>query len=341
MDISRRKRLILSKIVTLYTDSGDPIGSKLLNQFLEGVSVSSATIRNEMAELTSLGFLEQPHTSAGRVPTVEGFRYYVENLLQSCPLTEEEQSEIDQAIDSMDSDPDRAADEAARSLAQVTGLAAITTTPRGGNVQLTHYEIFKTGKYNIAIVGVTSVGGVKTRVCRVAQELDNDQLARLETLLNRRFVFVSPEDLNRQMVEEAVAELGKDGKVCAPVLSAVVTIIKSAADVRVYTEGQEKLLDYPEFDTHIKELLELFSDARSMCSYLMPDEPLKVYVGDERGGFGMDSLGVVMGRYRAAGGRYGTLAVAGPVRMNYEFIIPRVTYFRDRLSAALTNPGLQ
>lgn len=340
MDISRRKRLILSKIVALYTDSGDPVGSKLLNSFLQEVSVSSATIRNEMAELTSLGFLEQPHTSAGRVPTVEGFRYYVENLLQSSPLNAQEEAEIDQAIDSMDSDPDRAADEAARSLAKVTGLAAITTTPRGGNVQLTHFEMIKTGKYNVAIVGVTSVGGVKTRVCRVAQELSNAQLAKLESLLNRRFVFVSAEDLSQSMIEEALAELGGEAQVCAPVLSAAATIVKSAAEVRVFTEGQEKLLDYPEFDAHIKELLELFADPRSMRDYLMPDEPLKVYVGDERGA-GMDSLGVVVGRYRAAGGRFGALAVAGPVRMNYGLIIPRVTYFRDRLSAVLTNPGLQ
>ncbi len=340
MDISRRKRIILSQIVALYTDSGDPVGSKILNQFLEGVSVSSATIRNEMAELTSLGFLEQPHTSAGRIPTVEGFRYCVEHMLHSAPLSASEQAAIDTAIDAMDSDPDRAADEAARSLAQVTGLAAITTTPQGGNVQMTHYEIFKTGKYNIAIVGVTSVGGVKTRVCRVAQELEGDLLAKLESMLNRRFVFVSAEDVTDALVREAIGELGADGERCVPVLSAVVTIIRSAADVRVYTEGQEKLLDYPEFDAHIKELLELFSDTENMRNYLVPDEPLKVYVGDERGAFGMDSLGVVLGRYRAAGGRYGALAVAGPVRMNYAYIIPRVTYFRDRLSAALTNPGL-
>ncbi|MEG0913675.1 MAG: heat-inducible transcriptional repressor HrcA [Oscillospiraceae bacterium] len=340
MDISRRKSLILEKIVALYTDSGDPVGSKILNRFLEDISVSSATIRNEMAELTSLGYLEQPHTSAGRVPTVEGLRYYVEHLLQSHPLTAVEQKYIDESVDGMDSDPDRAADEAARTLAMLTGLAAITTTPKGGNVQLTHYEIFKTGKYNIAIVGVSSVGGVKTRVCRVVNEFDNDMLAMAENLLNKVFVFVSPEDLSESLIENVYAELGKNAKLCVPIIAAVVAIIKSASDVRVYTEGQEKLLNYHEFDSHIKELLELFSDTENMRNRLEPDESLKVYVGDEPGAFGMDSLGVVTGRYRAAGGRYGALAVAGPIRMNYGFIIPRVAYFRDRLSAALTNPGI-
>ena len=338
MDIGRRKSIILSKIVSLYTDSGDPVGSKILNQFLDDISVSSATIRNEMAEMTALGLLEQPHTSAGRVPTAQGYRYYVDHLLRVYPLREEEKKSIDETIAEMDSDPDRAADEAARSLADLTGLAAITTTPKGGNVQITHYEIFKTGKYNIALVGVTSVGGVKTRVCRVRREFNAQQLAKLEEILNRSFVFVSPEDLTAARTQEAMAELGDRAGLSIPVFMAACTIIRSAQEVRVYTDGAEKLLAYREFDSHIRELLELFSDAEQMREHLDADEPLKVYVGDEPGAFGMDSLGVVMGKYRASGGRHGVLAVAGPVRMNYGFIIPRVSYFRDRVSAALTNP---
>lgn len=339
MDIGRRKSIILSKIVSLYTDSGDPVGSKILNQFLDDISVSSATIRNEMAELTALGLLEQPHTSAGRVPTAQGYRYYVDHLLRVYPLREEEKKFIDESVAEMDSDPDRAADEAARSLANLTGLAAITTTPKGGNVQMTHYEMFKTGKYNIAIVGVTSVGGVKTRVCRVRRELTPAQLGTMENLLNKVFVFVSPEDLSQERVQEAFELLGPDAELSRPVLQAVFAIIRGAQEVRVYTDGAEKLLAYREFDSHIRELLELFADSEQMRERLDADEPLKVYVGDEPGAFGMDSLSVVMGRYRASGGRYGVLAVAGPVRMNYSFIIPRLTYFRDRVSAALTNPA--
>ena len=338
MDIGRRKSIILSKIVSLYTDSGDPVGSKILNQFLDDISVSSATIRNEMAELTALGLLEQPHTSAGRVATAQGYRYYVDHLLRTYPMREEERRSIDEAVGEMDSDPDRAADEAARALANLSGLAAITTTPKGGNVQMTHFEMFKTGKYNIAIVGVTSVGGVKTRVCRVRRELSADQILAMETLLNRAFVFVSPEDLSAERMQEALAELGADAELAKPILLAACAIIRSAQEVRVYTDGAEKLLAYREFDAHIRELLELFSDSEQMRERLDGDEALKVYVGDEPGAFGMDSLSVVMGRYRALGGRHGVLAVAGPVRMNYGFIIPRLTYFRDRVSAALTNP---
>lgn len=339
MDISKRKRLILSQIVALYTGSGDPVGSKILSDFLDGVSVSTATLRNEMAELTRLGLLEQPHTSAGRVPTTLGFRYYVDNLMDVRALAKEEREEIAAAVAAMDSDPDRAADEAARYLANLTGLAAITTTPRGGNVQISHFQVFKTGKYNVAILGVTSAGGVKTRVCRLADELGETQLRELAGELNRQLCFVSAEDMDAAKAEGVRLALGWGKALFAPIASAVSAIIKSAADVRVYTEGQEKLLAYPELEANLKDLLELFADADAIRGYLEPSEPLKVFVGDETGWGGLfANLGVIVGRYRAQGGRHGALAVAGPVRMNYGWIIPRVTYFRDAISAMLTNP---
>lgn len=338
MDISRRKRLILAQIVALYTGSGDPVGSKILSNFLEDVSVSTATLRNEMAELTQLGLLEQPHTSAGRVPTAQGFRYYVEHLMDVRALSREEREEIQKAVAAMDSDPDRAADEAARYLANLTGLAAITTTPRGGNVQISHFQTFKTGKYNVAILGVTSAGGVKTRVCRLGDELSGERLSALARELNAQLRFVSAEDMNDERAESVRAALGWSEELFAPIGAAVSAIIKSAADVRIYTEGQGKLLAFPELEAHLKDLLELFSDSDAIRGYLEPNEPLKVFVGDESGGGCFGSLGVIVGRYRAQGGRHGALAVAGPVRMNYSWIIPRVSCFRDAISAMLTNP---
>ncbi|MEG0752101.1 MAG: heat-inducible transcriptional repressor HrcA [Oscillospiraceae bacterium] len=339
MDISRRKRLILAKIVALYTGSGDPVGSKILSSFLEDVSVSTATLRNEMAELTTLGLLEQPHTSAGRVPTALGYRYYVDHLMNIRSLALEEREAIDEAVSKMDSDPDRAADEAARLLAEMTGLAAIATTPRGGNVQISHFQVFKTGKYNVAILGVTSAGGVKTRVCRLRDEISDSQIKELARELNKQLRFVSAEDISNIRTEKVREGLDWSRELFNPIALAVSTMIKSASDVRVYTEGQQKLLSYPELESHLKELLELFSNSDVVRSYLQPSEPLTVFVGDETGELGTGSLGLIVGRYRAQGGLSGALAVAGPVRMNYGWIIPRVTYFRDAISAMLTNPA--
>jgi len=129
MDISHRKQMILAEIVALHTDSGDPIGSRLLQEFLRDFSVSTATLRNEMAQLTNLGLLEQPHTSAGRVPTELGYRYYLNNLMQVKPLSRAEIKNIQDEVNKMDTDPDKAAEFAADSLAKLSGLGAITSTP--------------------------------------------------------------------------------------------------------------------------------------------------------------------------------------------------------------------
>lgn len=338
MDISRRKMLILQKIVSLHMLSGDPVGSKILSELLDEYTVSSATLRNEMAELTGLGLLEQPHTSAGRIPTNMGYRYYVDHLITLKDLTKREKDYIDSAVEAMDADPDSAAGEAAKALAGLTGLAAIATTPSGGNIQITHYYIVPAGRFNLAVIGITSIGGVKSRVCRVEEELDEKAIQQVTDVLNKYLVFVSSEDIGDAVLESVNMELSPNDRIYAPVLSAAAAIIHSASDVKVFTEGQQHLLSYPELDSHIKELLELFSDD-DMIQRLEAGEPLKVFVGDEPGSPGIDSLGVVMGRYRAAGGRHGALAVAGPVRMDYGYIIPRLSYFRDKVSASMTSPG--
>lgn len=338
MDISRRKSRILQEIVSLYTMYGDPVGSKLLNELLEEISVSPATIRNEMAELTSMGFLEQPYTSAGRVPTVSGYRYYVDKLLRIKPLTPDEKKYIDTTTKEMDTDPYKAAEQAAKSLVELTDLAAIATTPKG-DVQITKFQIVRSGKYNLAVLGITSIGGIRSRMCRVAEDLSEKQLAAVTAIINDHLVFVSPEDITANLLATINALLGNDATLYAPVVSAAVVIIKGASDIKVYTEGQQHLLMYQELDASIKELLELFSDNDAMSRRLETNDPLRVFVGDEPGAFGIESLGLVMGKYRAAGGRQGVLAVAGPVRMDYGLVIPRLSYFRDRMSVALTNPG--
>jgi heat-inducible transcriptional repressor len=264
-----------------------------------------------------------------------GFKYYVDNLLRAKPLTNEEKQVITKIIAEMDTDPDKAAEQAAKFLAHMTGLAAITTTPRGGNIQITRFEIIKTGRYNLALLGITSIGGVKSRVCRVAEELDERQMSAVNSVINDHLVFVSPEDIDKNLLNTVSAFFGSDAMLLAPIVSAAVAIIKSASDVKVFAEGQQNLLTYEELDDSIKELLELFSDSEAIMSKMIANEQLSLFVG---GAFDIENLGLVAGRYRVAGGRHGVLAIAGPVRMDYGFVIPRLSFFRDIMSDALTNP---
>jgi len=334
MDISRRKRRILQEIISLYTLYGDPVGSKLLGQMLDEISVSSATIRNDMAELTSLGFLEQPYTSSGRVPTVSGYRYYIENLLRIVPLKEEEKEFIDRTVDGMDPDPGKAAELAAQSLVKLTGLAAIVTTPRGGNIQITRFELIRSGKFNVGVIGITGIGGIRSRVCRLHGDISDTQLRRFSDELNRHLLFISFEDISSGRLDRVRSDLAEEYDLFSPILSAALSIISSLSEVRVYIDGQQHLLSFSELEDSVRRLLELFSDSQNLCRQMEGSSSFRILVADA---FGIERLGMVVGRYRATGGRYGEMAVTGPTRMDYGFVIPRLSYFRDRMSEELTS----
>ncbi len=333
-EISRRKRLILAEIVSLYTGSGDPIGSKLLQEFLGGVSVSTATLRNEMAQLTDLGLLEQPHTSAGRVPTVRGFRYFLNNLMTGVPLTAAEKKAMAMSVAAMDSDPDKASEAAAEELATLSGLGAITTTPVASEIQIYHYDLIKTGRYSVAVMGVTNLGALKTRICRTPAELTAEQMLKLGKILNEGMCFTSYADLDIEEMRGRLDTMGDAARTAEPVLEAAAELLESASAVRVHRSGQRNLLEYREISSNVDEVVRLFEDTELLASLLSKDGEISCFVGNELG-HGFRSLSMVIGRYRVAGGGHGGVALVGPVRMDYASVIPRLDYYCRAMSEAL------
>ena len=336
MDISRRKQVILAEIVALHTDSGDPIGSRLLQEFLHGFSVSTATLRNEMAQLTSMGLLEQPHTSAGRVPTEQGYRYYLNNLMQARPLDKSERTEILDEVEKMDSDPDKAAQYAAASVSRLSGLAAIATTPISGEMQMSYFELVRVGRYNVAVLGITNLGALKTRICRVPGELSDSDLENLKNLLNRFMRFVSVSDVTDALLEEMRTAAGDRKELFDPALEAAVDILEDSGRVMVFRSGQRDLLRFPEISDHVEELVRLFEDTDGLARLLSREGSMDCYVGGELGR-GFENLSMIVGRYRVAGGRHGGIAVVGPVRMNYDRIIPRLSAYCSAMSEKLAS----
>ena len=334
MDISHRKQMILAEIVALHTDSGDPIGSRLLQEFLRDFSVSTATLRNEMAQLTTLGLLEQPHTSAGRIPTEEGYRYYLNNLMQAKPLDRSETKTIQSEVSKMDTDPDKAAEYAADSLASLSGLGAITSTPITTETQISYYDLVKVGRYNIAVLGVTNIGALKTRVCRTDSELSDEDLEFIRNLLNSTLRFVSATDVTEDRQQEIIKQCGDKKEKYAEVIIAALKLLQAAGDVRVFRAGQRTLLRFPEIAGHVDEVVKLFEDTDGLAKLLSSEGNVECYVGRELGP-GFDNLSMVVGRYRVAGGGHGGLAIVGPVRMNYENIVPRLSAYCKAMSEAL------
>ena len=169
MTMDARKQRILEAIVAIYSTGGEPVGSGLLASHFD-MALSSATLRNEMAALTKLGLLEQPHTSAGRVPSPKGYRYYLDHLLEApaaIALSAADRENIDRLFADMDVEPEKLAQSAARALADYTGCAAVATTPQAEDLCIAHFEVVQVGRYSAAVLAVTSSGGVRTRVARI------------------------------------------------------------------------------------------------------------------------------------------------------------------------------
>ncbi len=333
MTVDARKQRILQAIVTLYSLEGEPVGSGVLADHFER-AVSSATLRNEMAALTKLGLLEQPHTSAGRVPSAKGYRYYLDHLLQSSqPLDARFAAEIRAAFAELDQEPDKLAQGAAQALARMTGYTAAVTTPRADDLCIVHYEVVQVGRYSAAVLAVTNAGYARTRVARVAVGLTREKAAALSALLNSRLTFVAHMDLTGQQLAQARAEAGPE---LAPVVSAAAALLKDCTDPHVYLGGEQYLLGWPELGHCQQSLLATLNDDEAAGRMITPPtNRTTVFLGEDFAPE-LPGLCVISKRYLVGGGQTGTIALVGPARMPFPKLIPILEAFADELGKGIS-----
>lgn len=337
MAMDERKQRILQAIVALYAMEGEPVGSGLLCRYLDDLAVSSATLRNEMAALTKLGLLEQPHTSAGRVPSAKGYRYYLDNLLtDDATLPAREQAQIEEFFRDLDCEPEKLVRSAAHGLSQLTGFTVVATMPRADDLCIAHFEVVQVGRYSAAVLAVTNTGGVRTRVARVETGLSRGDAADLAILLNRGLTFVSPADLNASLIAQLVASLGERGEALYPVISAAASLLADAARPRAFMEGPQYLLKWPELTDYMPQILTLFSDDETAGQMIRPPSNLTtVFLGEDMEPE-MPGLCVMSKRYLAGGGLRGSIALIGPSRMPFKQLMPRLELFALKLGECMS-----
>ncbi len=333
MAMDERKQRVLQAIVALYGLEGEPVGSGLLANYFD-MAVSSATLRNEMAALTKLGLLEQPHTSAGRVPSAKGYRYYLDHLLENNqPLDHETAARIRAAFAGLDQEPDKLAQGAAKALAQMTGYTAAVATPRSDDLCVAHYEVVQVGRYAAAVLAVTSVGYVRTRVAHVNTGFTREQASALAALLNRSLTFVAPADLSAGLLRAVCAEAGPE---LMPVVQAAAAILQDSARPHVYLGGEQSLLNWPELSGYLQTLLATLNDEQAAARMISPPTGrTTVFLGEDFAP-AMPGLCVVSKRYLVGGGLTGTLALIGPARMPFPKLIPVLEAFADELGAGMS-----
>lgn len=330
-----RAQKILSAVVDEYIKTGEPVGSKALAEMLD-INVSSATIRNEMSALERLGFLEHPHTSAGRVPTFKGFRTYIDNLMITDKLPQSERERLDETL-ALDGATDEAVVEAASTaLAEITKCAAVFTNKAPNFSIITKVEVIPTGKRLYVLMLITSGGAVKNRVCRLEFDITNEQISFFKSFLNKNLQGLNADELSPQIFENLAAALGSYMMTLSPLLYAVYELSSEVSRGSCGVKGEGNLIVCPEFSPN--EVVR-FLETKKELAALMDSafSGIHVLFGQENSDFVISNSSLIMGSYNKAGKTAGTLGVIGPMRLDYKKIIPYIEYFTDKVSDALSH----
>ena len=267
MKLDIRKLKILTAIVETYIDTGEPVSSKILAQQL-GFSVSSATIRNDMAALFEMGLLEQPHTSAGRVPSHLGYRVYVDQLMHCKPLSEEERREIDALFNVRDPDPDKLLEDAAQALADYTNCATVSTTITPKTVLVKRVEIVPAGTRTVVVLVIATNGVIKNKVCRVDFRVTGEIVEFLNQFANGRLVGRSVNDISQWYINSISVTLGDYSQLFIPVLATIYELCREINDGQFYTSGGANLLNYKELADIARDLLSAMANREQLLGVI-------------------------------------------------------------------------
>jgi heat-inducible transcriptional repressor len=336
VQLGERKQNILTAIIDMYIRTGEPVGSKTLVKLLNN-AVSSATIRNDMADLSAMGYLEQPHTSAGRIPTAAAFRLYIDRLMSRRDLSEKVCRNIDGLLKSAADDPERLINEASQALAESTGCAAVTTTPSGQSADLRKIEILRISSRSAALLLMTSSGLIRTRVCRFDQEVNSQALDLLSRVLNEFFCGSQLADIGLPQVQSMVTSLGEYGLICVPALTAFYQLVQETVEADVLLKGQFNLLRHTDYDPiRAGELLDFLTRRETLTDLLTAiPKGLNVVIGSECQRPELDGTSLIVSHYNLGGQPDGSIGIIGPLRMDYAAAIPLIEYFATSIGKIL------
>ncbi len=336
VELNERKQKILAAIVEQYIETGEPVGSKGLVEKL-GLALSSATIRNEMSELAAMGYIEQPHTSAGRIPSNKGYRYYVDNLMNKYELNASQRRRIDADISTNEGNPERLLEKAGEVLADLTNCAAVSTMPKGESVLIKRIEIVPIGTRTAMIVLLTSGGIIRSRVCRLDFGLNNSMLEVFYNITSAAIVGHPISEVNTVMLQTLAASLNKEALAMLPLLAAVSDLANDAEETEIMLEGQSNLLNHREFRGNAYELMEFLSKAEPLNRLIASSKnDLDVLIGEENLYRQLEKSSIILAHYNLGENKGGTIGLIGPTRIDYSRLIPSLRYLTSLVGKLLT-----
>ena len=335
--LTERKLTILKAIIQNYLETGEPVGSRTLSKYTD-LKLSSATIRNEMADLEDLGYIFQPHTSAGRIPSDKGYRFYVDLLMEK---KEQEISEREDALLEKTDKVEKVLQQAAKVLASNTNYATMVSTPVNSRNTLKFIQLSQVDEEQIVAVIVLGGNVIKNKIIEVGETLSNENLLKLNMLLNTTLNGLSIDQITLGLIARLKEQAGIHSEVIGHVLDAVAEIIHVDNDMEIYTSGATNIFKYPELSDKqsAQEIISAFEEKQQLADLVTEtlaseeNHGIQVYIGDEAPVKTMKDCSVVTATFELGEGMKGTIGIIGPKRMDYEHVMKTLKTLQSELDA--------
>ena len=335
MELSDRKLKVLAAIVDAYVKTGEPVGSKALAADL---GVSSATVRNEMADLAEIGLLEQPHTSAGRIPSQKGYRVYIDCVMSLKPVTQEEQRYLEGMLFSSAYDQQKLLEGVSHMLAGLTRFAAVSTAPSGKKADIRALQFMQTSRRTAMLILLTSAGTMKHQIFRCEFDLSPEILRVFFRVLNERLAGVPVAAVTPAYIQTLAASLGDLTVMMSSALMALLEAAQESVEPEVRLNGQMNLLFHPEFERgNARRVMDFLERPQDLAELLLqPQKEVRVMIGDETRHPELRESSIIVAQYAIDGQRAGAIGIIGPTRMDYAGLIGKLDYLSHTVGRLLT-----
>ena len=341
MELTDRKKKVLRSVVDLYIRTAEPVGSKAITA-LPDMKYSSATIRNEMADLTTMGYLEQPHTSAGRIPSAAGYRLYVDELMLDYRLSMDETKSINSAIEEKMQRVDKMVEKVAKLVSQATDLPAISAAHRQRGATVQRYDLILAGAGSIILVLMLTEDQVVNKLIKLPVSLADTDLKVLSAVLNAAMTGIPVEDFTQELMDKVMRSAGAAAPLVPVVVDFAVDTLRASESTNLAVAGQSRLLGLPEYRDVDKaqKILETIDEEslRDLPAVMADTNGTKVLVGPENVADELKDSSVVVTKFDIGDGMQGMIGVVGPTRMDYAKVTARLSYFAESLSKMFAKP---
>lgn len=337
MELDARKEKILKAIIQTYLETGEPVGSRTISKYTD-LNLSSATIRNEMSDLEELGYILQPHTSAGRIPSDKGYRLYVDALMEE---KRQEVAEIKELMIEKTNKMEKVLQQVVKVLAANTNYATMITGPSYNQNKVKFIQLSKVNEDQLLAVIVVEGNLVKNQILNLEEPMDDEQILKLNLLLNTQLNGLTVQEINLSLISRMKEQAGIHSKVVSDVLGAVAEAIDVEEDVQVYTSGATNIFKYPELadSARASELISALEEKKALADMVKEAEAvenstgIQVYIGSETPVSTMKDCSVVTATYELGQGMRGTIGIIGPKRMDYENVVDNLKTLKVQLDS--------